>query len=171
MIIDDSLKKELLHIARETIKSVTSKKLLPEFSSDDPVLNKECGAFVTLRKNKELRGCIGYIQAFKPLLETITDMAQAAALRDPRFTPVSFNEVDDLTIEISVLTPLEKVSDVEEIEIGRHGLLIEKFPNSGVLLPQVPVEYNWDRDMFLQQTCRKAGLNLDEWKKSGYNYI
>ncbi len=115
-------------------------------------------AFVTLKKAGQLRGCIGYIEPHAPLIEAVADNAQSAALRDPRFAPVTPEELPDISIEVSALTPLEPVADVEEIEIGRHGLVISQGPNHGLLLPQVPVEWGWDREEFLEHTCLKAGL-------------
>jgi hypothetical protein len=125
---------------------------------------KNTGAFVTLKKHGQLRGCIGFIEARKPSYETVRDMAQAAAFSDPRFSPVTQKEFEDLKIEISILTPLKKISDINEIEVGKHGLYIIKGFNSGLLLPQVATEYSWDRVTFLKETCRKAGLPFDAWK-------
>ncbi len=155
----------LLQIARETIGAVTHQQR-PVMNKDyqHTVFNEKFGAFVTLHKNKQLRGCIGYVQAVKPLLETIMEMAEAAALRDPRFDPVEKHEVDDLEIEISVLTPMHRLSSIEEIHIGEHGLYIEKGYRRGLLLPQVATENEWDVETFLQHTCIKAGLKESAWK-------
>ncbi len=126
---------------------------------------REChGCFVTLKKQGQLRGCIGRIVGDMPLYKTIIEYAAHAALRDPRFPPVTRSELPDLHIEISVMTPLERVTDVSDIQVGRDGLLIKVGYNQGLLLPQVAAEYGWDRDTFLAQTCRKAGLPLDAWK-------
>jgi AmmeMemoRadiSam system protein A len=111
-----------------------------------------------------LRGCIGYIEAVKPLMETIEEMALSAAFRDYRFSPVEQKEIDDLSIEISVLSPIHRTEDVSEIEVGRHGIIISGEGRRGLLLPQVAVEYGWDRDTFLSQTCVKAGLPADAWR-------
>ncbi|NOY59528.1 MAG: AmmeMemoRadiSam system protein A [Calditrichaeota bacterium] len=157
-------KKTLLRVARETIEKVTAGKPHPSFEFDDPLFREERGAFVTIHKNDDLRGCIGYVRAMKPLLETIVEMAEAAALHDPRFHPVQPDEVKDLEIEISVLTPLRKIEQVDEIQVGVHGLMLENGFSSGLLLPQVAKEYNWDRDTFLEHTCMKAGLARDAWK-------
>ncbi|MCK4298893.1 MAG: TIGR00296 family protein, partial [Planctomycetes bacterium] len=110
------------------------------------------------------RGCIGRIVGDMPLYKTIIEYAVHAALRDPRFPPVTRSELPDLHIEISVMTPLERVTDVSDIQVGRDGLLIKVGYNQGLLLPQVAAEYGWDRDTFLAHTCRKAGLPLDAWK-------
>lgn len=126
-------------------------------------LREKLGAFVTLKKRGELRGCIGYIRPYKPLIDAVWDMAESAALRDTRFIPVEPSEVDDLDIEITVLSPLQRITNPNDVLIGRHGLLITRAYRSGVLLPQVPVEADWDRETFLSQTCIKAGLPPDAW--------
>ncbi len=162
-------KKTLLRVARETIEKVTAGKPSPSFEFNDPLFREERGGFVTIHKNGDLRGCIGYVRAIKPLLDTIIEMAEAAALHDPRFHPVKPDEVKDLEIEISVLTPLRKIEKVDEIQVGVHGLMLENGFSSGLLLPQVATEYNWDRDTFLEHTCTKAGLARDAWKDKNTN--
>ena len=127
-------------------------------------LKEECGAFVTLKKHGQLRGCIGLIQPTKPLYRVIAEMAQAAAFDDPRFDPLAIQELKDLDLEISVLTPLQKMKDAKEIEVGRHGLYIKKGFYSGLLLPQVATEYKWNPVTFLEETCRKAGLGRNAWQ-------
>ncbi|OQX86907.1 hypothetical protein B6D60_05195 [candidate division KSB1 bacterium 4484_87] len=163
--LTDEQKNELLKIARQTIKNVLEQKAQPKPQYKYPIFKEKRGAFVTLNKHQMLRGCIGYIYGFKPLEDTIIDMAQAAAFKDPRFPPVSSEEFDDLEIEISVLTPLKEIKDVKEIEVGTHGIYLERSPNSGLLLPQVATEYGWDRETFLEHTCQKAGLPRDAWKE------
>jgi len=159
----DEEKKVLFKIARNTISSklnhteFTYPKNIPE------TLKPLSGAFVTLKMDGELRGCIGYTQAIKPLDETIHEMANAAAFEDPRFGPVNKSEYDFLEIEISIITPMVLISDVDEIEVGKHGLMIKKGFMSGLLLPQVATEYNWNREEFLQHTCNKAGLAADAY--------
>ena len=156
----------LFDIARKTIIEYITNGSTPEFSSDNPKLKQKCGAFVTLHeKNGALRGCIGYVEPVKSLLQTIVDMAIACSTRDPRFHPVTADEFSKLDLEISVLTPLEEVSDVGKICIGEHGLLVKKGYYSGLLLPQVATEFGWDRAQFLKETCRKAGLPGDAWKQ------
>jgi len=127
-------------------------------------LRKPHGCFVTLKKRGWLRGCIGRIVGDRPLYLTIIEYAVHAAVDDPRFRPVSKNELDELDIEISVMTPLERVTDVDDIQVGRDGLLIKMGFNQGLLLPQVATEFGWDRETFLVHTCRKAGLPADAWK-------
>jgi AmmeMemoRadiSam system protein A len=130
----------------------------------EDALNRESGAFVTLRESGALRGCIGYTSAGKPLYQTIRDTATLAAFRDPRFQPVSSPELANLEYEISVLSPLRRVQDVSQIEIGRHGLMVKNGDRMGLLLPQVPTEHHWDRLKFLEQTCIKAGMPARCWK-------
>ena len=130
-------------------------------------LQEKRGAFVSLHKSGRLRGCIGQIVPTKPLQQTIADMAVAAAFDDPRFDPLTLREMKDLELEISVLTPMERLKNPDEIEIGRHGLYLKKGFCSGLLLPQVAVEYGWDRNTFLEETCRKAGLSRGAWKEKG----
>ena len=127
-------------------------------------LKEKRGAFVTLHKRGQLRGCIGSIQPTKPLHQTVEEMAAAAAFNDPRFESLTAKELKEIELEISVLTPLERVRDVKDIEVGKHGLYIKKGFFSGLLLPQVATDYNWDRITFLQETCHKAGLPQNAWK-------
>jgi len=165
--LNNSEKKVLLEAARKSIENALAKKDDPKIDYDSPILKEKRGAFVTLTKNGMLRGCIGYIQAIKSLDTTIIEMAQAAAFRDPRFPPVTEDELDNLEIEISVLTPIREIDDINEIEVGRHGIIIERGGYSGLLLPQVATDYGWDRITFLEHTCQKAGLPTDAWKKEG----
>jgi len=154
----------LLHIARLSMIAAVNKKgaLIPD--KVPPALQENRGAFVTLYKSGELRGCIGYIEGFKPLVEIVWDAAEKAALEDYRFIPVTPNELTDIDIQISVLSPPELITDINKIEVDKHGLIIEFEHNRGLLLPQVATEYGWDRETFLNQTARKAGLTSDRWK-------
>lgn len=159
-------KKELLKIARETLIEYLAKKRLPEINVINKRLSElKLGCFVTLKKNGNLRGCIGNFGSNDVLYKNVQKMAIASALEDPRFNPLSAKEVSFVNIEISVLYPLIKVKDISEIVVGRDGLYIVYGFYSGVLLPQVATEYNWDRDEFLSHTCVKAGLPKDGWKK------
>ncbi len=126
-------------------------------------LSERLGAFVTLKKNGQLRGCIGRLVSPDPLYATVGDMAEASAFNDSRFSPVTLNEFSDLEVEISVMGPITKCEDLSAIEVGRHGLIAQKGQRRGLLLPQVAVEWEWDRETFLAQTCRKAGLPSDAW--------
>ncbi|HYW69286.1 MAG TPA: AmmeMemoRadiSam system protein A [bacterium] len=158
---------------RQALLSLARRSILAEFAGQWPppseftseALTVECGAFVTLEKHGRLRGCIGYVEAYKPLERTVMEMAVQAAFHDPRFPAVTADEFEDLTIEISVMSPLSEVDDVSEIEVGRHGLVIRGLGRSGLLLPQVATDYGWDRETFLEHTCAKAGLPPDAWKE------
>jgi len=162
--LSDQDKKSLHHIAKMVIENKVRGKAVPEFKVESPILKENRGAFVTIQKKGQLRGCIGYIEGQGPLYKTIEEMAEAAAFRDPRFVPVTENELPDLEIEISVLTPLKKITDVNEIQVGKHGIYIKQGWLSGLLLPQVATEYGWDRQTFLGHTCEKAGLPSNAWK-------
>ena len=154
-------KQQLLGIARKSINSRLNdiENHIPSGSGN---LSSHNGAFVTLNINGNLRGCIGRMSSDLPLAETVWKMAQAAAFDDPRFLQITKLEWPQISIEISILTPLQPCTDFDTIEIGKHGLYISKDFRSGVLLPQVPVQWNWDRSTFLKQICRKAGLDEDE---------
>lgn len=143
---------------------VRDKKLYEPPVSEFPALLEELGAFVTLREKGQLRGCIGLITAKKPLYLGVRDAAAFAAVQDPRFSPVTQEELPRLDYEISVLTPFRRVLDVKEIRVGRDGLLMIRGGNEGVLLPQVATEQGWDRKTFLEEACRKAGLPRQAWQ-------
>jgi len=159
-------KDELLKIARKSVETAVRDHKQYEYSP--PVgfeaLEQERGAFVTLKENGQLRGCIGYVAPYKPLSITVRDVAMFAALRDSRFRPVSTSELGALEYEISVLSPLRRVLDVKEIRVGQHGLIMKQGDTEGLLLPQVPVEAKWDRATFLEETCYKAGLPRNCWQ-------
>jgi len=162
--LTEAEEKELLTIARETISGYVKDGVIPEFDTKSEKLKEKLGVFVTLKENGRLRGCIGFIRAEEPLYLAVRDMAISAATRDPRFPPLEPSEIGEIEIEISVLTPFQKVEDTEKIEVGQDGLMIRKGFMSGLLLPQVPVEQEWDRETFLEHTCYKAGLPRDAWK-------
>jgi len=156
-------KEILLKIARAALDSRLSKKHMPEFKLTN-ALTRKAGVFVTLKKDGRLRGCIGYTTAFRALHQAVSECAIKAALEDPRFPDVQASELPELTIEISVLTPLQEVKKYDDIEIGRDGLMITLQGYRGLLLPQVAVENGWDKDRFLAETCRKAGLRVDAYR-------
>ena len=168
-------KKLLLATARESIRS----RLIgepPAYAPPTGNLRTRCGAFVTLHRSGELRGCIGHITGIKALPEAVRELARSSAFQDPRFPPLTLDELPEIDIEISVLTPLKKIVSPTEVELGRHGVLIESGSRSGVLLPQVPVEQGWDREEFLRHLCYKAGLppeslNLPETVLSTFEAI
>jgi len=158
-------KKELLKMARMSIGFALEECGRPKKPVGGKALNALCGAFVTLHLHGELRGCIGYIEARFPLTETIQEAAQKAAFEDPRFSPLTPEEFKHIEIEISVLSPLKKVDDISEIQVGTHGLVIDAGYSRGLLLPQVATEHGWGREEFLSHTARKAGLASDAWKR------
>lgn len=164
MITSDAERQLLLRIARDAITAhVTGvANEIPELVG---VAAEPCGAFVTILRQGELRGCIGHLEPGEPLGWVIARCAIAAGSTDPRFPCVTVSELSTLQIELSILGPLEPVATAEEIEVGRHGLVVELGWHRGVLLPQVASEWTWDRETFLAQTCRKAGLATDAWKK------
>jgi len=157
-------KRDLLAIAR---KAVTNKLKGKEESLYSKLsgLQSEGGAFVTIHKKGDLRGCIGMFESNLPLYKTIANMATSAAFKDPRFSPLKEEELEAIDFEISVLSPLREIENMEEIEVGKHGIYVTKGFSRGVLLPQVAIEHGWDRETFLSHTCMKAGLPRDEWKR------
>ena len=157
-------KQLLLQVARDSIAARLTGKAAAPVKTAAPVMQERRGAFVSLHRQGQLRGCIGYIDAVKPLLQTVQEMAPAAAFHDPRFRPLQADELADLEIEISVLTPMKLIKSTDEIEVGKHGLYLVRGLNRGLLLPQVATQYHWDRLTFLEQTCYKAGLPPDAWK-------
>ncbi|MGC9157790.1 MAG: AmmeMemoRadiSam system protein B [Terracidiphilus sp.] len=158
-------KRELLALARKSVETaVLSHAVYEPPAGSIPALHQERGAFVTLKENGALRGCIGYTSAAEPLYLTVRDTATLAALRDPRFPPVTAAELPRLEYEISVLSPLRRVLDIGQIRVGEDGLLVKNGDREGLLLPQVPVEQKWDRQSFVEQTCVKAHLSPGCWK-------
>ncbi|MGB9665451.1 MAG: AmmeMemoRadiSam system protein A [Ignavibacteria bacterium] len=164
MKFSDEEKKILLQIARDSIKEEFGKAVVNLNQEFPDALKQKCGVFVTLTIDGELRGCIGYIISDKPLYELVYEVAKKSAFEDPRFYPLTEEEVDHIEIEISVLSPPKKISSIDEIKIGEHGLIIQKGPFHGLLLPQVATKYNWTVKEFLEHTCLKAGLSKNEWK-------
>ena len=160
--LSDDDREKLLTVARESIRQYLATGQLPEFDVSDN-LRQPGAAFVTLEKQGQLRGCIGHTIARDPLYKTVSVCAVQAAVADRRFQPVSAEELPQLHLEISVLTPLETVVSPDEIEVGRDGLMITLGQKRGLLLPQVATEYGWSSTEFLQQTCRKAGLPPDAY--------
>ena len=157
---------QLLKTAREAIAAVLEGRR-PEIdiAEFDEVLRRPAGAFVSLHdKGGDLRGCIGSIVPVAPLCQAVVSSAVSAAFRDPRFYPLTKEELANVELEISVMGPIEVVRDVAEIEVGRDGLIVTKGRNTGLLLPQVATDFGWDRDTFLSHTCTKAGLPGDAWR-------
>ena len=157
-------KSYLLALVRKVIIAKTEGIDITEDKFFSNTLKEQTGVFVTLHKHEQLRGCIGYVEGIKSLQEAVIEMSVSAAFDDPRFSPLEKDEVKDIKIEISVLSPLQTISDTLNIQVGKHGLIIEQGYNRGLLLPQVAVEYNWTTEEFLENTCRKAGLPRSSWK-------
>ncbi len=153
----------LLRLAHESILSALEQR---EISLTPPTahLSEPRAAFTTLYLRGQLRGCVGFVFATEPVYRTVAETARAAAFDDTRFPPVSSEEAPWLEVSLSILSPLQPIR-ADEVEVGRHGLLISQHGHRGLLLPQVPVEHGWDRITFLEQTCRKAGLPTDVWQK------
>lgn len=155
---------------KETLLKLARAAIASRFGGEQPQLpadqafGERKGLFVTITQKGELRGCIGMMQSSKSIAEEVVDMAREAAFGDPRFPALRREELAGLSIEISILGPLIPVEEVSQIQIGRDGLLLRKGFNSGVFLPQVPVEWDWDLDTYLSQLCRKAGLRNGAWK-------
>ncbi|MBI5017120.1 MAG: AmmeMemoRadiSam system protein A [Deltaproteobacteria bacterium] len=168
--LSQGAKKELLGLARATIAATLEGRCAREIDPS-PELEQPAAAFVSLHKGGRLRGCIGTLEARGPLHCAVAEMARSAAFHDPRFPPLRAEELDAVDLEISVLSPLRRIADPAEVEVGRHGLWIVQGGRRGVLLPQVPTTCGWDRETFLAQTCGKAGLPPDAWKKGAELYV
>lgn len=165
--MDDTQKQTLLKIARDIVEAAINKTAEPKPQSDDPELNAPCGCFVTLKNHGQLRGCIGQFTSENPLIELIAEMAKAAATSDPRFfaDPIRPNELEQLDIEISVLSPLQRTEDPLSLRLGVDGIYIKRGHLSGCFLPQVADETGWTKEQFLSYCCaHKAGLGADAWK-------
>ncbi len=156
----------LLQIARDAITAhVTGQSQSAINSLQSAMLARPAGAFVTLHKGGDLRGCIGHIEATEPLGEVVPRCAVAACSSDPRFPPVTPGELDAIDLELSLLGPLEPIAGPQDIQVGRDGLVVERGRQRGLLLPQVATEWGWDAETFLAHTCEKAGLPRDAWQK------
>jgi AmmeMemoRadiSam system protein A len=169
-MLNEAQRKMLLRVAREAVEAAAKNMPYAVPPSDDPALQQPAAAFVTIRMRGQLRGCIGRTQARNPLIETVAEMARAAAREDPRFQPVQMIELPETEIEISILSAPQPVSDVSEIVVGTHGLIVEQGSQRGLLLPQVPAEWGWDREQFLDHTCVKAGLAPGTWRRGAKVY-
>lgn len=165
-MLNDRQRKQLLNLAREAIRAALAQAPFELSPADfDATLRTPSGAFVTLTTHQdELRGCIGSIEPVAPLYRAVQMSALNAAFRDPRFHPVTPEEFEKLKLEISVMGPIERVTNIEDIVVGRDGLIISRGRQAGLLLPQVATDYGWDRETFLRQTCVKAGLPPESWK-------
>jgi AmmeMemoRadiSam system protein A len=162
-MLSDTDRLVLLDVARHALTAHVTGVSAPEEPASDLLVGR-AGAFVTLHHRGDLRGCIGHVEANEPLGRVIARCAVAAGVSDPRFPPVTAGELSEIAIELSILGPLESVSRLDEIDVGRHGLVVEMGWQRGLLLPQVATEWKWDRETFVAETCRKAGLARDAWK-------
>jgi uncharacterized protein len=169
-MIDDRVKQELVEIARAAVTAAVKGSAADVPHLADPP--SASGAFVTLKSHGQLRGCIGTLECRRAIDEEVARVAVSAAREDPRFDPVRPAELPDLEVEVSVLGPLERIDplDPDAVVVGRHGLVVEQGWRRGLLLPQVAPEWGWDREQFLEQTCRKAGLPLDAWRHGATVY-
>jgi len=162
-------KRELLGIARSSIAAALQQKPARTKGAQEthpsPELLQPRGAFVTIRIDRELRGCIGYMESLLPLAEVVAEVAAKAALDDPRFPPLTLSELDRANLEISVLSPLHRIHNKDDVQVGTHGLMLELGFSRGVLLPQVATEYGWNAEQFLEAVCRKSGLHSLAWRE------
>ncbi len=166
-MMDEEAKKELLSIARQAVEAAVRGEKLPEFKSTTDELQTKSGAFVTIKKQGRLRGCIGQFSSELPLYQTVAEMAVASATQDPRFLadPITPAELSEIDIEISVLSPMRRIENPLDLELGKHGIYIKRGMRSGCFLPQVATEKGWSKEEFLSNCCwSKAGLEADAWK-------
>ena len=172
-MLTDEQKRALVARAREAVEAeVTGRRLSTTESTGEQVLPQASGAFVTIKRRGELRGCLGTLQCRRSLVEEVARCAADAASEDPRFPPVALDELPELAVEVSVLGPLEPIDPQHPgaFEIGQHGLVVERDHHRGLLLPQVATEWGWTREQFLRQTCVKAGLPQDAWQRGARVY-
>jgi len=158
-------RQRLLQIAREAIGAYVNGDVAALDGPPAEGLTRAGGAFVSIHHRGELRGCIGHVEADRSVVRVVLECAVAACSADPRFPPVTVAELAALEIEVSLLGPLEPIASPDDIEVGRHGLVVEQHGQRGLLLPQVATEWRWDRETFLAHTCQKAGLRRDAWKQ------
>jgi AmmeMemoRadiSam system protein A len=164
--LDQARQARLRELAARAVAAAVKGEPAPAPPQDDPELSRPAGVFVTLKRGEDLRGCIGTVLPRLPLGRAVVEMAAAAALKDPRFSPVRPEELAGLSLELSVLTPMTPCAP-EEVRVGVDGLMIEARGRAGLLLPQVPGEFGWDREQYLDNLCRKAGLPPGAWREPG----
>jgi AmmeMemoRadiSam system protein A len=162
-------RQRLLTLARRCLEARVRRSAPPPVEYGGG-LQAPMGAFVTINCHGELRGCLGRLETDRPIADNVAHLAAVVSDSDPRFPPVRLTELEHVEIEISALTPEEEVNDITEIEVGRHGLIVEHGSRRGLLLPQVATEYGWDRESFLDHTCIKAGLPPDAWRRGAKIY-
>ena len=170
MVISDDDRRRLLELARRALEARVRRQVAPELAAAG-ALALVRGAFVSIHRSGDLRGCLGRLEPDAPLAETIVDLATAVADSDPRFDPVTPQELMDLVVEVSILTPARRIVSPDEIQVGRHGLIVEQGRRRGVLLPQVATDHQWTSETFIEQTCRKAGLAPDAWMAGAQVYV
>jgi AmmeMemoRadiSam system protein A len=163
--LTEEQEKSLLRLARLAITLHLQEETTPAMETNEAAFKQKRGAFVTLKVKDMLRGCIGYVIPHKSLFETIVDVAISSATKDIRFSPIRQDELHNTQIEISVLSQPKPIKDISEVEVGKHGIIVTRGLNRGLLLPQVPVEWGWDREEYLRHGCLKAGIEEDAWKK------
>jgi uncharacterized protein len=163
-MFDNADKVELLRLARATLSSYLKSGITLDYQTSREPLRAKKGAFVSLHNQEELRGCIGQLFPDQALYRIVQHCVLSAALEDSRFFPVKNEELPELNIEISVLSPFSRIADVQEIQVGKHGIYIVYGNSRGLLLPQVATSFDWDRKTFVEQTCRKAGLPESAWR-------
>jgi len=170
MELSSQEKQQLLSLARFSIQSAFYSDLAePQLDKDNLLYKSKSGSFVTLTIDRKLRGCIGYIQSQQELYKTIAEAAYQAAFYDPRFSPLTENEYENISIEISILSEPFPLESYDEIIIGTHGLIVEEEGRKGLLLPQVPIEHKMSKDEYLSAICNKAGLYSEYWKEKQLN--
>ena len=170
MTLSPDDRRVLLDVARRALEARVERRAPPPVERGG-ALDWECGAFVTIHCRGELRGCLGRIDVDAPLAETIAHLAAVVSDSDPRFAPVSAFELPDIDLEISVLTPEREIQSIDEIEVGRHGVVVEQGSRRGLLLPQVASEHGWDRETFLGHACLKASLPRDAWCHGAHVFV
>jgi AmmeMemoRadiSam system protein A len=170
-VLTDAQRQALLALARQSIRERVRGARPSSPLPADPALQAPGAAFVTITREGELRGCIGFIEAVRPLADAVAHCAASAAVADPRFPAVTAAELPHLRIEISVLSPMQAIEDPQAVTVGLHGLLVSHAGRQGLLLPQVATELGWDRQTFLRQTCHKAGLAADAWQHGARLYV
>jgi AmmeMemoRadiSam system protein A len=167
-MLNPDQKKEILKLARNTIVNYVEKGIITRYATDDEALKQHDGAFVTIHKSGMLRGCIGMIESDNMLFETIIEMAIESSTADPRFEPLSPDELNEIEIEVSVLFPKKRIKSIDEIEMGKHGVIVKRGLASGVFLPQVATETGWSKQEFMRNLCEgKAGIEPDCYEDPG----
>ncbi|MCZ6602441.1 MAG: AmmeMemoRadiSam system protein A [Planctomycetota bacterium] len=170
-MLEPQHRRRLLTLAAESIRNHLEKRDSPTLDGAGPPLDEPAAVFVTLRRMGALRGCVGLVERTSPLWQGVRDMAVAAASRDARFKPLRLSELEGLSIEISILSELERIQGPDDIAIGRHGIYLTKGSRSGLLLPQVATEHRWGPLQFLERTSVKAGLSSSSWKTSAGIFV